>query len=218
MSRSGGVIIIIHIVMLALLSTVFACTESRVVAGGGGLKSLPGAKGGVWRPGETNVEGESWESLLEKQEKYRQQQIAKSGDDKSAPKTLSNLRIQNPDGSVTLVSRAPSHALQHLVNTLQNGEYDLLYHQVLSDATKRAYAREGKDSWEAVDELIARFDDIRDLYSTVPLGERTPGVYLENIGPSQFRLRSGQADALGLKLKAFDFIVEDGKFRILAVR
>lgn len=209
---------------LAAMAVLSACAEEyRVVGGGGGFKALPGAQGGQWKPGERQAIGTTVEELLARQEAgHRNQPAAERPDGGSAPEPKpvpgDPLRLQNPDGSITLICRAPSHVLHHLMTTLNANERDLLFDQVLSTRTKEEYALAGRDPREAVDDLFRHAGEIADLYATMPMGERTPGVYQEVIGRNTFRLRSAQAGAIRLRLTMFEVILERGGFRLYAVR
>lgn len=211
-----------RVVAPVLFVILCAGCETRVVSGGGGFKAIPGASGGVWRPGEQQAQGESWEDLLARQEAERAKQLGMSVEQYRAERgTLEDagtLRLKDAQGTITLICKAPAHVLHHLITTLQNGEHDLLYDFVLSDELKRDAARAGRSREDVIDDLIEHFGQIRDLYATMPMGERTPGVYQEVIGRNRFRLRSAQAKTMGLKLTAFDVVIEEGNFRLLAVR
>ncbi len=128
------------------------------------------------------------------------------------------LRRTEEDGSVTLISRSPSHVMYHLTQTLRNKEYDLLLDQVISDATKSEYRKRAADPMDAVRYLTSNEREIQSLFAAMPLGDQTPGVLFETIGPNQFRLAPPAAISHELKFKHFDVIIERREFRLLMIR
>lgn len=128
------------------------------------------------------------------------------------------LRRINADGSITLISRSPSAVMYHLTTTLRNREYDLLLEQVISEKTKSEYRKRGADPMDAVKYLAKRQQDIQALFAAMPLGDQTPGVLIENIGPNQFRLAPPVAISQDLRFRQFDVIIEQREFRLLMIR
>lgn len=128
------------------------------------------------------------------------------------------LRRINDDGSITLISRTPSAVMYHLTTTLRNREYDLLLEQVLSEKTRSEYNKRATDPMEAVMYLAKRQEDIQALFAAMPLGDQTPGVLIENIGPNQFRLSPPTAISQDLRFTKFDVIIEQREFRLLMIR
>lgn len=151
-----------------------------------------------------------WEGLLS---------VGTDAEDRAlSEEEATSLRRTDEDGRVTLVARSPAHVMFHLTQTLSNQEYDLLLDQVLSDATKTEYRRRGLDPMEAVEYLIARQADIMQLFASMPLGDQTPGVSFETIGPNMFRLSPPAAIAHELRFRQFDVIIERREFRLLMIR
>lgn len=137
---------------------------------------------------------------------------------KLSDEEVATLRRTSDDGTITLIARSPSHVMYHLTQTLRNKEYDLLLDQVISDATKIEYRKRAADPMDAVRYLVAREKDIQALFAAMPLGDQTPGVLFENIGPNQFRLSPPAAISQELKFRHFDVIVERREFRLLMIR
>ena len=131
---------------------------------------------------------------------------------------VATLRRTDEDGVVTLMARSPAHVMFHLSQTLRNQEYDLLLDQVLSDATKIEYRKRGMDPMEAVKYLASRQDDIMALFAAMPLGDQTPGVNFETIGPNRFRLSPPAAITHDLRFTHFEVIIERREFRLLMIR
>ncbi len=196
---------------LAAALALAGCTEERIVSVRGGLTGLPGAEGGrkadapldPARAGQTQ-----WEPLL------AEFNGSAEPDEAPDPQTL---RATLPDGSVRLVSRSPNDVMFHLARTLANDERPLLLDQVMSDALKRSYASRDLDPAQGADYLFKHRQDIARLLAAIPLGEQTPGVYLEPIGRNAFRLRAPAQLAPDLRFTSIDFIIERGQFRLLLV-
>lgn len=188
------------------------CTYERVVSVRGGLYGLPGAQGGLQPeadPGAPSTRAESrWDNLLAR---FPGQEAPPPVD--SAP----TLRRTRDDGSVELISTSPNHVMYHLTQTLISKEYDLLLEQVISERTKQNYEDRGLDPTDAVKFLVKHEKDIARLFATMPMGEQTPGVFTEVIGPNMFRLRASSIVAPDLRFTAMDVIIERGRFRLLVI-
>ena len=188
------------------------CVETRVVRSSSLLGGLPGAEGGVQVDAPDPGAGSSWDQILT------------SFDDPDAdpnarwePVEGTHLRAQSQTGELLLISTTPSHVMYHLTQTLRNGELDLLVDQVLSERTKSAYASQGRDPMDAARYLKENEEHITDLFAAIPLGEQTPGVFMESLGDNAFRLSAPPALVPDLKYRYFDVVIERGSFRLLRV-
>jgi hypothetical protein len=195
-----------------ILSGVFcnACQE-KVVAVRGGLQNMPGARGGVRvEASEETAPGKNYERLLSKYNTY---------DDELVPDENHPLRLVDPHDPerVTLVMHSPQHVVIHLHETLQNGELDLLYDQVLSDRLKRNYRELLKDPHEAVDYLVKNEKAVRRLIATMPAADQTPGLSLRPLGDNMYRIQAPGNGSLDMKFQKLDLVLEDGQFRLLLI-
>ncbi len=180
------------------------------------LQDIPGAQGGIRAEEPPEGQGQDWEQLLAE---YQSTPGSSVGDAEQYEQIDgSPLRLAAADGSIRLVSKSPSHVMYHLTQTLARGEDELLVDQVLSDRTKREYRVRGLDPIDALEWLKAHREDIGALFATIPMGEQTPGVFLESLGDNAFRLRAPTALRDGLVLREFDVVVEQGSFRLLVIR
>jgi len=198
------------LIATTLLLTSCARQETTVVVRGG-LATIPGAQfdlGPNARVGRAR--GSSLEQTLA--------MSAPLAGDKVDASSGEPLRLEDEDGNITLVSRSPRHVLFHLIRTLDSGEDQLLYDQVLSDATKNEYANRGLDAWGAVEFIKSNQKNIRALVQTMPLGEQTPGLMTQSIGPNKFRLTANPSMASGLRYKNAEFIIERGVCKLLVIR
>jgi hypothetical protein len=122
------------------------------------------------------------------------------------------IRVELPDGDVVLHARSAWHVMVHIYQTLARGERDLFTQQVLSRKTREEFVDRGYDPAVAFDELKRRERDVLKLFNQFPYGEQTPGVFLESIGPNEFRLKARSPK--GLRWSRMDLIIEDGEWRL----
>ncbi len=122
--------------------------------------------------------------------------------------------VDNPDGTVTLVAKTGRHVMVHVFNTLVKDQRELFTEQVLSQRTKDEYAARGLDPAQAFDDLKARFTDIQDLFNAMPMGEYTPGVFMQNAGRGVKRIEVTGLAASDLRFVGMDVVMEDGNMRL----
>lgn len=143
-----------------------------------------------------------------------------SGSDRPAPRDPRHLepdqqREVAEDGTITLRAKGPRHLMRHIFETLRNGERELFTEQVLSEATRQEFVRNGKDPGEAFDMLSAELEMIDRLFARMPMAENAPNARYERIGPGMNRLRLIRGVGRDLKWQGFDMITEDGLERLL---
>ncbi len=193
------------------ITTLAACAEERTVSVKGGLIGLPGATHNYGADVQTSrSQGKSIEQALATHAPLAGQELTEVENEP--------LRYTDDEGNITLVSRTPRHLLFHLIRTIENGEDQLLFDQVLSAQTKGDYTNAGKDPWDAVEYIKRHERDIRRLVQVMPLGEQTPGLILRPIGPNRFRLSATPASSTDLRFRHVEFAVEQGHFRLLIIK
>lgn len=119
------------------------------------------------------------------------------------------------DGSVTLRAKGPRHLMRHIFETLRNGERELFTEQVLSQATKDEFVRNGREPGEAFDMLAEDIEAIDRLFARMPMAENAPNARLERVGPGIHRLRLVRGVGRDLKWQGFDMITEGGFEKLL---
>jgi len=124
------------------------------------------------------------------------------------------IRIENEDGSITLYAKSVRQLMTQITTTLRDDEPDLFINQVLSKVTKQEFYERGLDPKLAYDELVSRQRDIYKLFYYIPMGEYTPGIYLENVGKNTFRLKLSRARNQSLYWTGIDAVFEDGNYRL----
>ncbi len=124
------------------------------------------------------------------------------------------LRVEREDGSVVLVSKTGRQLMAHVYTTLANNEADLFVEQVLSEMSKKEFAREGVDPREGFEFLRQNQAAIRALFNRIPMGEFTPGVFMRAQGNNVFRLGLQGIGARGLSWTFMDMVFEHGGWRL----
>lgn len=188
-------------------------TERRVISVRGGLAGIEGAQGGDLAESgrQSNAQSSAFANLTQR---HRDQSLANAGKEQQNPRSI---RINNEDGSVTLILSSPRHVILHLRQTLLDEDRDLLFDQVLSDRAKENYAQAGKDPHEAVEFLIANRREVLKMLQRMPQGELSPGLFMKKIGPNAFRLELNGAQSRGLAFRRLDVVWELGVCKLLAV-
>lgn len=214
-----------RIAMLVLMALTAGCeSERRVVATRGLLDGIPGAVSNLKVDADPSGEGSAsgqdpaarsdgaWDSILRSFPGYQEPP------EDARPVDGMGLRLMRPDGEIILILRSPGHVMHHLMVTLQNEEYDLLYDQVIAEAAKTEYRRVAQDPYESVQFLRKNRDHIGALFATFPLADRTPGVNMKPVGRNTFRMTAPKMMWPDLRLRSFDVIIEDGRFRLMSIR
>jgi len=124
------------------------------------------------------------------------------------------IRIENDDGSITLYAKSVRQLMAHITTTIANGERDLFVEQVLSTLTKEEFYDRGLDPAIAFDELSDRQKEIGRLFYFMPMGEYTPGLFLETVGRNVFRLKVPRAGHQSLYWVGLDVVFEKGNYRL----
>jgi len=137
------------------------------------------------------------------------------GDYKDPTKVAGNkIEVENADGTTTLTAKTGRHLMVHIYNALVRDEKELFADQVLSQVTREEFAARGKVPTEAFETLLARFDDIQELFNRMPLGEYTPGVFIKPVGNRVKRVALDDVTARDLVYSGFDMVMEDGNYRL----
>lgn len=139
-----------------------------------------------------------WESML----------TASPAELDATPDENDSLRLTTRNGDTILVRRAPSHLVHHLINTIRDEEWELLYDQLLSDRLLRSYVEQGRDPRESLTFIQDNRRAILELLRSIPAGEATPGATLHVRGAGRFRIvRAGGYRGDG-KFWAIEIVIE----------
>lgn len=126
------------------------------------------------------------------------------------------LVVLSDDGTVgTLRARTARHLMRHIYSTLMNNEEELFVNQVLSEQTRREYYQHGLHPREAFQTLRDNAGDVLTLFDRMPMGESTPGLFLQPVGGGVQRLRVQGLAARDLRWVGFDMMMEKGNWRLV---
>lgn len=125
------------------------------------------------------------------------------------------IRVENADGSVTLVSRSPRHVMQHVERCLDNDEDQLLFDQVIAEETKNYYRAQGKDPREYIDWLRENRKHVSRLFARMPQGESSPTVMLRQLPDRTWRIDVVGNYAKDLRYARLWVRMERGQWKLL---
>lgn len=180
------------VVLVLILSTLAGCVEEKVVYNNPFLGRIPGAKSGT--PVSTP-------------------QGSRGGPALNPASEPGSLRVEHPDGSITLVAKTGQQLFRHLMTTLHEGDPDLFVDEVLSERTRQEYYERGIDPSQTFVTIKQREEDLNKLYRIMPMGEFTPGVFAEDLGQKTRRIAVHGKEAQGLSWAGFDMVLEKGNWR-----
>jgi len=204
--------ILLTTLAVGVASPLSGCQEERrVVTVRGALAGIEGAEGQIISDTGTRTptRGRAYAEIATDQRR----KAAEEGE-VIDPRRI---RITSEDGEVTLILSSPRHVAAHLRQTLLQDEPELLFEQVLSDAAKQAYTQRGLDPQQAVEFLFEHRVEVLKMLQRMPQGELSPGMYLERIGPSAYRLELHGAMAHDLTFSRLDIVWEHGVCKLLSV-
>ncbi|MEO1007264.1 MAG: hypothetical protein AAFX79_01725 [Planctomycetota bacterium] len=127
----------------------------------------------------------------------------------------SPIRVEHPDGTITLFSRSGRDLMVHIRQTLIQNERDLFTEQILSDMTREEFLDRNVDPEAAFDELKARQRDVMQFFGRIgPFGEHSPMVFMEPQGGHVMRIRLTGMAQQGLRWTFMDMVLEEGSWRL----
>ena len=93
------------------------------------------------------------------------------------------------DGNITLNSTTVQSLIENILFTLDENRPDLFVEQLMSERTRTEFIQRGFDPATAFDELRRRERPLRELFTRLPAGEFTPGVFMRPQGGGVYRLQ-----------------------------
>lgn len=122
---------------------------------------------------------------------------------------------ENPDGTVTLISKSGRQLMAHIQRTLAEGEKNQFADQVLCEATRAEYMARGLDPIEGFNTLKKDEKEISKLFNRMPMGEHSPNVVMEPLERNMYRVRVTGQSKKGLeRWTGFDMVFERGNWRL----
>ncbi|MCC6425299.1 MAG: hypothetical protein IT435_00630 [Phycisphaerales bacterium] len=112
-------------------------------------------------------------------------------------------------------ARTARHLMMHIYSTLMNSQEKLFVEQVLSEQTKREYYAHGQHPREAFKTMQEHAGDVLTLFDRMPMGESTPGLFLQPVGGGVQRLVVQGLAARDLYWVGFDMVMEKGNYKLV---
>jgi hypothetical protein len=126
------------------------------------------------------------------------------------------LVVKDAEGKpAELRARTARHLMMHIYNTLMNTQEKLFVDQVLSEKTRSEYYQRGIQPNEAFKLVQEHAGDILTLFDRMPMGESTPGLFLQPVGGGVQRLVVQGLGARDLYWVGFDMVMEKGNWKLV---
>ncbi len=126
------------------------------------------------------------------------------------------LVVKSDDGKPKqLRARTARHLMMHIYNALMNSQDKLFVDEILSERTRGEYYQRGIHPSAAFKTMQEHAGDVLTLFDRMPMGESTPGLFLEPVEKGVQRLRVQGLAAKGLYWVGFDMIMEKGNWKLV---
>lgn len=123
--------------------------------------------------------------------------------------------VQGEGPDRKLVAKNGRHLMIHIYTTVDEGERDLFFKQVLSRRTAEACIEKGHDPRLLFDFLKYHQADMQALFRAMPMGELTPGLLMVARGDGVYRVQIERKLAEGMPFDGFDMVMEGGNWRLV---
>lgn len=127
------------------------------------------------------------------------------------------IREEQEDGSIVLRALLPEHVIANTLHCLRNEEYELLWDQMLSDRTRRAY--EAQD--QGVEEFAAFFRkhrlELAKMLTRMRIGLATYEVVVDNVGDGVVECRFWPQVAGLFRFKKVKVVYEGFGLKLLMI-
>lgn len=140
---------------------------------------------------------------------------AREGDETSK---LFQIREEHEDGTITLNALLPEHVLVNALTCVRNQEYQLLYEQLLSEQTKKAY--EQKEG--GIEEFLSFFrknrHDLTGTLTRMVAGLPAQDVNFTSLGHGVTRCKLRPQISAQFKFTTVDVVSEAGTLKLLMIQ
>ncbi len=120
----------------------------------------------------------------------------------------------NPDKKLVTAGNG-RQLMVNIYNALAKQDRATFVDQILSQQARDSMSQLGKDPGSAFDELYEKSDELVELFNRIPMGEYTPGIYMEKVGAGVFRVKLYGPTARGLYFTGFDMQLENSSWRLV---
>ncbi len=148
---------------------------------------------------------------------YNERPVA-SGPKREAKGEPAQIRAEQEDGTVILRAFAPRDVLSNTLSCLKNHEYELLWDQILSAQTKRAYEERGQGAEEFTAFLQEHRLELAATLTRLLLGTQRQEVVMENVGSGVIRFSFHPHVASQFQFKTVEVVSEPEGLRLLMIR
>jgi hypothetical protein len=128
------------------------------------------------------------------------------------------IREDKDDGSVVLRALMPEHVLANFITCLQEEEYELLYHQLLSKHTRRAWEAEGNTVEDFEDYFAQHRAHMIRTANLIFLGLTSHETQMIHDGPDVIELRLLPQYSRDLRFRRIRMIMEDDGMKLINIR
>lgn len=128
------------------------------------------------------------------------------------------IREEKDDGTIVLRALMPEHVLANFITCLQEEEYELLYDQLLSKHTRRAWEAEGNTFEDFADYFARQRTHMIRAANMVYLGLTSHETVMEHHGPDVIELRLLPQYARDLRFRRIRMISGDEGMKLINIR
>ena len=129
-----------------------------------------------------------------------------------------SIRSESDSGDLTLISFSPEHVLSHIKRGIRLREYQLLWDQVLAEATREAYARDGGEYADFAVFCEENRSELMQFLNRVGFGIYSSDVIQESFGSTGLRIRLHPTLASQFKFTELEIVRESNQLRWLMIR
>lgn len=199
--------------LLAIAAPLIGCaTEERIVAVRGGLYGVPGADSNIGLSARPVTASTTLENIVDR---YHggSAQLEIGEEVEGWPN-----RRRLDDGSLYLISRSPRELVTHLFETTIDGDWELMFSQLIADEAKDNYRQANRDPQEIIRFLRKNRVEFVALLRHLSYGEHSPGVRFTPMRGNLYRLDVPLARETRQRFSTMEIVLESGRMKLLVVR
>lgn len=128
------------------------------------------------------------------------------------------IREVHEDGSITLRCVLPEHVIANTMTCIRQREYELMWDQLLSSATREAYETDGDGFEEFADFIEDEREPIMETLNRMSFGFMGQDVVLENGPNGSLQARFGPRLSDQFRYTVVEIAMEGGGLRLVTIR
>ena len=156
---------------------------------------------------------------------FTSRQPGAGGDAQRSPKVKGEIeperfqiRKEQDDGTVVLRALLPQQVLANTLTCLRNEEYELIWEQLVSEQTKRAYEARGQGEEEFCRFFAANRVELAATLTRMLMGLMRQEAFMQNVGGGVIRFRFHPRVSSQFKFKTAEVVAEGGDLRLKMIR